>query len=182
MHNETIPMDGSMKREDFIKLGIDFPDELLFQSRTSNYGREKVVAENQLGIDKIRGIVYPYFLAYKHKANANPIGAVIQDMERDKAKIVEIYGEDFYMYISDNEYLQTIVEKSKNQDSLLELNDLISKDVFGIEKNKTLILEDVVSATKVQGLKEIKKTISEMREDITNEKEENGQGKMIIGE
>lgn len=130
-----------INKDFFIKQGISFPPEFEFESMTqyhpSEFRRTTKTEKDELSIDKIRGIVYPYFLLFKNRQAKEPMQQTIAEIERDSKTIKRIYGEDFYEWISNPEYLAKIQEKIKDVNSIVDLNDSIAKEAFGIEKVRT---------------------------------------------
>ena len=149
MHNEKLDKrwieeakdEERVNKDFFIKQGINFPPEFEFKSITKyhpTYGMKETTTErDELGNDKIRGITYPYFLLFKNRENKNQMKQTISEIERDKEKIIDVYGEDFYNWISNPEYLKGIQGKLKEVGTIVDLNDFVAKDAFGIEKIRT---------------------------------------------
>lgn len=145
MHNEILKANfenqQGIKKEEFIKNGVSFPGEFEFESNTeyaSIVEGRTTTPKDGLSNDKIRGIVYPYFLAFKNREKENPIETVMNELSRDQKTIIEIYGEDFYNSITEPGYLQSIMETTKKAGNIVELNDVIAEDAFGIEKEQTI--------------------------------------------
>ena len=51
--------------------------------------------------------------------------------------IKQIYGKDFYEQITDINYIKKIQSTVTNSNTIVNLNDAIARDAFGIEKIKT---------------------------------------------
>lgn len=140
MHNEILKhnfTDNTGIKKDFYRSqDINFPKEFEFES-TSQYGSivhgKTVTPKDELSNDKIRGIIYPYFLAYKNKRSENPIEAITQEISRDKKAIISIYGEKFYEFISSKSSISKAIFSIEKAKDLLQLNDIIAEQVFGIE-------------------------------------------------
>ncbi len=143
MHQEIIRgriTGKNLKKEDYIKAGVSFPNELEFESITKGFKEEKVVTrKDELSNDKIRAIVYPYFLAFKNRHSTNPKESVLDDINRDKKAIINIYGQEFYNRLENHEYLESIFYGIKNIKNIIELNDKIASDVLGIEIHRNNI-------------------------------------------
>jgi len=177
MHNEKLDKgwigedakdEERVNKDFFIKQGINFPPEFEFKCVTKyhpTYGKEETTTErDELGNDKIRGITYPYFLLFKNRENKNQMKQTISEIERDKEKIINIYGEEFYNWISNTEYLNEIQEKLKDVGTIVDLNDFVAKDAFGIEKIRTkdeLEKNDFKDSIKVDWTLEKQKEFSE---------------------
>lgn len=145
MHDEILKKDWEdeegIKQGFFIEQGISFPPEFEFES-TTEYGKRRFrkkteTKKDELSNDKIRGIVYPYFLLFKNRQGKDPMKETIAEIERDSEAIKRIYGEEFYAWISNPEYLMGIQGQIKDVDSIVDLNDSIAREAFGIEKVRT---------------------------------------------
>ena len=142
MHNEILKQrfqDSEGAKKDFyISQGVEFPPEYEFECVTEYDGelhsRRTVTQKDELSNDKIRGIVYPYFLAFKNRENENPTESIINEMKRDKASITKIYGQNFFERISSPEYINSIISTVKDAENLMVLNDVVAREAFGIEK------------------------------------------------
>lgn len=141
MHNEIMKKDfmdtEGIKKDFYIKQGVKFPKNFEFESITqynSIVQGRTVTKKEELSNDKIRGIIYPYFLAYKNKESENPTNAIIEEMSRDKKAIMSIYGENFYNSISSEKYLTEVFSNIGEVEDILQLNDMIAERVFGIER------------------------------------------------
>ncbi len=148
MHNEILKhnfMDRKgIKASDFEKSGIKFPegfDGFSFGSKTKfdhGNGIEEVVTEkDELSNDKIRGIIYPYFLAFKNRASQDPTKAIMEEMQRDANILEEMYGPGFYELITDENFIHQAIDSMSDVDNILQLNDMIAERVFGIEREQT---------------------------------------------
>lgn len=141
MHNEILKKnfkdENGIKKEFYESQGINFPKEFEFESSTqyeNGIGEKTITQKGELSNDKIRGIIYPYFLAYKNRESGTQIETTINEIQRDKKQIISIYGEDFYNLISNKEYLEEVENSIMGVDNILQLNDRIAQKVFGIEK------------------------------------------------
>ena len=142
MHNEILKQSfqdtEGAKKEFYIRQGVKFPPEHEFECVTEYVGelnsQKTVTQKDELSNDKIRGIVYPYFLAFKNRKNENPTELIINEMKRDKASITKIYGQKFFERISSPEYINSIISTVKDVKNLMVLNDVVARDAFGIEK------------------------------------------------
>lgn len=196
MHNEVLTNNNyeRIKKDFFIQQGVEFPAEFEFESTTQYhpaYGMKKTRTErDELGIDKIRGIVYPYFLLFKNRQGKDPMKETIAEIERDSETIKRIYGEEFYAWISNPEYLMGIQEQIKDVDSIVDLNDSIAREAFGIEKVRTaektqqFEIADIgrtvfTGKTAVEGTKKleaqstVQQDIMQMTQEKTEEEQEN---------
>ena len=95
-HIGKIPYkDRTLKTGDLQGLGMK-DNELLHtevNEKTSN-GIEHFSKED-MGIIKIRGMIYPYVLMYKNRNNNQQLEKVEQEIQRDMQMIEEIYGKEF---------------------------------------------------------------------------------------
>lgn len=143
MHQEIVRdriTGESLKKEDYIRAGVSFPEEFEFESTTKGFKGEKVITQkDELSNDKIRAIVYPYFLAFKNKHSRNPKQSILDEINRDKEAIIDIYGQTFYNRLENQEYLNNIIHDVENTKNVIELNDAIAKNVFEInlQRDKT---------------------------------------------
>lgn len=138
MHQEIITdrvTGENLKKEAYIKSGIFFPEDFEFESTTNGFkGKQIITAKNELSNDKIRGIVYPYFLAFKNMNSATPEKNILNDINRDKAAITKIYGDEFYFKLENKEYLSSIFQEVANTKNIVELNSFIAEKVFGVRQ------------------------------------------------
>jgi len=143
MHQEIVrdrKTGEALKKEDYIKVGVSFPEEFEFESITNGFKGEKVITEKgELSNDKIRAIVYPYFLAFKNRNTENPKQSILSDINRDKKAIIDIYGQEFYKRLENQEYLDKVLHDIENTGNIIELNDAITENVFEInlQRDKT---------------------------------------------
>lgn len=174
MHNEILKNSfrdtEGIKREEYLKCGITFPEEFLFESKTEYskaFGGKTVTPKDELSNDKIRGIVYPYFLAFKNRNKENPIQDTIDQMREDKESIIKIYGQNFYEKITNPEYLKDTINATKDCKNLLELNDTIAKDAFEIEiqRDKKIQPQEIGKATINIPTEEKDKTKEQIQKD-----------------
>lgn len=138
MHQEIITdrvTGENLKKEAYIKSGVSFPEDFEFESTTNGFkGKQIITAKNELSNDKIRGIVYPYFLAFKNMNSATPEKNILNDINRDKAAITKIYGDEFYYKLENKEYLSSIFQEVANTKNIVELNSFIAEKVFGVRQ------------------------------------------------
>ena len=144
MHNEILKHNfkdnEGIEKDYYISQGVNFPSEFEFESTTeysSIVNGKTVTKKDELSNDKIRGIVYPYFLLFKNRENENPLQATLDEISRDEQMIKQIYGKDFYEQITDINYIKKIQSTVTNSNTIVNLNDAIARDAFGIEKIKT---------------------------------------------
>ncbi len=93
-------------------------------------------SKDEMGIIKIRGMMYPYSLMYKNRKNQNQLSDTIQEMKRDQKIVERIYGEDFFKKISNEGFLSQIQEQVRQYDSLVSFAEGMSKELLGIEQTK----------------------------------------------
>ena len=144
MHDEILKQnfqdENGAKKDFFISQGVNFPSEFEFESVTDYPGiayKQVVTQKDELSNDKIRAIVYPYFLAFKNLQSENSLEQIISEMIRDRSSIIKIYGQEFYERISNPEYISRVLNSVKNVQNLIELNDIVARETFGIEKQIT---------------------------------------------
>lgn len=144
MHDEILKQNfqdkNGAKEEFFISQGVNFPPEFEFESVTDYPGiayNRVTTQKDELSNDKIRGIVYPYFLAFKNLRSEDSLGQITSEMNRDKNSITNIYGQEFYERISSPEYISSVLNSVKDVKNLMDLNDVVAREAFGIEKQNT---------------------------------------------
>ena len=118
----------------FGKLGIK-DNELLHTEANETYKNyEEHFSKNEMGIIKIRGMIYPYVLMYKNRNDNQQIEAVKQQIERDSQMIIRIYGEKFLERLQDDSFLQEVRQTVKPYDSIIEFAEGMSRELLGIEQ------------------------------------------------
>lgn len=151
-HIGKIPYkDRTLKTGDLQGLGMK-DNELLHtevNEKTSN-GIEHFSKED-MGIIKIRGMIYPYVLMYKNRNNNQQLEKVEQEIQRDIQMIEEIYGKEFAEKIRNPDFLKAVQSSVKPYNNVLEFAEGMSRELLGIEQVKNTL----------QGNEENKKPTSE---------------------
>lgn len=151
-HIGKIPYkDRTLKTGDLQGLGMK-DNELLHtevNEKTSN-GIEHFSKED-MGIIKIRGMIYPYVLMYKNRNNNQQLEKVEQEIQRDMQMIEEIYGKEFAEKIQNPDFLKAVQSSVKPYNNVLEFAEGMSRELLGIEQVKNTL----------QGNEENKKPTSE---------------------
>lgn len=113
-------------------------NELLHTEANESYKKyEGHFLKEEMGIIKIRGMIYPYVLMYKNRNNPQQLEAVFHEIQRDAQAIKEIYGNEFLGKIQDSKFLAKVQEDAKSYDNLLEFSEGMSKKLLGIEQIRT---------------------------------------------
>ena len=149
MHNEfVLDKEGSKVNIDELqKYGIGTNENLDFECKTKKFGKTTITEKNEIGNDKIRGVIYPYFLMYKNRTKENPMESTLSEIARDSKIIKKIYGQEFLENIKSEGNITKVYEAVKDSESLQELNDVIAEKVFDIEKQK--IIESTTDSPKL---------------------------------
>ena len=123
---------------DLQELGMK-DNELLHTEARGKFGEySESFSKNEMGIIKIRGMMYPYVLMYNNRNNDNQLENVVQAIQRDSSLIEEIYGREFLEKIQDKGFLQSVQQSVKPYDSILEFAEGMSKELLGIEQVKDI--------------------------------------------
>lgn len=109
--------------------------ELLHTEANEYYGKGmEHFSKEDMGIIKIRGMMYPYTLMYKNRSSEHQLEDVLQQIQRDSQMIIEIYGEDFLKKLQDADFLKQVQLSVQPYDDLLEFSEGMSKELLGIEQ------------------------------------------------
>lgn len=147
MHHEKLRDRGTgevLTREDYLEQGIEYPEDFEFESRVNTQKGTIITGENELSNDKIRGIVYPYFLAFRYSNEENSPQCIIDAIKRDEKAIKELYGQEFYDSLFDLEKLGQVISSARQAENIISLNDVIAKDVFGMDVQREANKEEQV--------------------------------------
>jgi len=110
-------------------------NELLHTEANECYGKGmEHFSKEDMGIIKIRGMMYPYTLMYKNRNSEHQLEDVLQQIQRDSQMIIEIYGEDFLRKLQDADFLKQVQSSVQPYDDLLEFSEGMSKELLGIEQ------------------------------------------------
>lgn len=91
-------------------------------------------SKEDMGIIKIRGMMYPYTLMYKTRNSKYQLDDVLQQIQRDSQMIIEIYGEDFLKKLQDTDFLKQVQSSVQPYDNILEFAEGMSRELLGIEQ------------------------------------------------
>ena len=172
-HMGKIPYNNRvLTTNDLQNLGMK-DNELLHTKARENFGEySEEYSEEEMGIIKIRGMMYQYVLMYNSRNNEQQIETVFQEIQRDRLMIEEIYGREFLEKIQDIDFLKNVQNSVKSYDSILEFAEGMSKQLLGIEQLKTVNKSEDKKweiSTKLYGEQEIgKATVN--RETIRKDK------------
>lgn len=110
-------------------------NELLHTEANECYGKGmEHFSKEDMGIIKIRGMMYPYTLMYKNRNSEHQLEDVLQQIQRDSQMIIEIYGEDFLKKLQDADFLKQVQSSVQPYDDILEFSEGMSKELLGIEQ------------------------------------------------
>ena len=119
---------------DLQKFGM-LDNELLHTEANEQYGKGmEHFSKEDMGIIKIRGMMYPYTLMYKNRNSEHQLEDVLQQIQTDSQMIIEIYGEDFLRKLQDEDFLKQVQSSVQPYDDLLEFSEGMSKELLGIEQ------------------------------------------------
>lgn len=174
-HIGKIPYEGRyLKTSDLPSLAIK-DNELLHIQAKEKYGEysdyEELFSEEEMGIIKIRGMMYPYVLMYKNRHNDAQFQTVIQEIERDSEMLQNIYGKEFLAKIRNREFLLEAQKSVQQYDSLSDFAEGMSKELLGIEqvrkKEQVKFSEEEIGNVNLGiEVKEKEKAISRITSDI----------------
>lgn len=104
-------------------------------------------SKEDMGIVKIRGMMYPYVLMYNSRNNKNQLETVLQGIQRDSQMIMEIYGEAFLRRLQDIEFLKQVQQSVKPYNDILEFAEGMSRELLEIEQVKEFSEQEIGKAT-----------------------------------
>ena len=126
----------TLTTDDLETLGMK-DNELLHTEATEKYKNyEGHFSKEELGILKIRGMMYPYTLMYKNRNNEQQLETVSKEIQRDAQVIEKIYGNEFLKKVQDGKFLEQVQKVVEPYNSLLEFAEGMSKELLGIEQIK----------------------------------------------
>ena len=136
-HMGKIPYKNrELTTEDLPKLGMK-DNELLHTEAKEFFGeKEEDFSKEQMGIIKIRAMMYPYVLMYKNRNKNNQIETVLEEIKRDLVMIEKIYGKEFIDQIHDISFLEQVQKSIEPYNNLLSFAEGMSKELLGIEQIK----------------------------------------------
>lgn len=143
IHNE----EKVLKTDELQDFGIK-DNELLHTKASESYGKDvNYFTNEEMGIVKIRGMMYPYVLMYENRNNPSQLENVMQDIQRDSHMLKEIYGEDFLDKLQDINFLKQVQESVKPYDNILGFAEGMSKELLGIEQIRKFGEQEIGKAT-----------------------------------
>lgn len=123
-------------------------NELLHTETSENYGKGvEHFSKEDMGIIKIRGMMYPYILMYYNRNNAHQLEDVLKEIQRDSQMIMKIYGENFLRKLEDIDFLKQVQTLVKSYNNILEFAEGMSKELLGIEQVKGFGEQEIGKAT-----------------------------------
>lgn len=138
-HTGKIPYkDRTLKTEDLQELGIKDNELLHTEANEKIWNGTEHFSKEDMGIIKIRGMMYPYVLMYKNRNNEQQLETVEQEIQRDFSAIEEIYGKEFAEKKQNPDFLKTVQSSVKPYNNILEFAEGMSKELLGIEQVKKL--------------------------------------------
>lgn len=138
-HTGKIPYkERTLTTDDLQELEIK-DNELLHTETNENFGKNvEHFSKNDMGIIKIRGMMYPYVLMYKNRNNKQQLEIVAQEIQRDTQMIEKIYGKEFAEKIQNIDFLKTVKNSVKPYNNVLEFAEGMSRELLEIEQVKKL--------------------------------------------
>ena len=137
-HNGKISYNGStLKTSDLQALGVINNKLLNTEANEINKNNVEHYSTEDIGIIKIRGMIYPYALMYKNRNSENPLKEVEQEIQRDKQMLQKIYGKEFVEQIMCADFLKDVQNTVKPYNNILEFAEGMSKELLGIEQVKS---------------------------------------------
>ena len=138
-HTGKIPYkDRTLKTDDLKELGVKDNKLLHTETNEVTWNNVEHFSKEDMGIIKIRGMMYPYTLMYKNRNNTQQIEKVISEIQRDKTMLEEIYGKEFALNIQDIDFLKSVQSSVKPYNNVLEFAEGMSRELLGIEQVKTI--------------------------------------------
>lgn len=178
-HTGKIPYkDRTLKTDDLKELGVKNNKLLHTETNEVTWSNVEHFSKEDMGIIKIRGMMYPYTLMYKNRNNTQQIEKVISEIQRDKTMLEEIYGKEFTLNIQDIDFLKSVQSSVKPYNNVLEFAEGMSRELLGIEQVKTiensrhLITPNTIeNDTQNIGLQEINSAVREIKQTHEKAKE-----------
>ena len=130
--------DRTLKTDDLQELGMKDNELLHTEANEKTWNGTEHFSKEDMGIIKIRGMMYPYTLMYKNRNNAQQLENVISEIQRDIPLIEEIYGKEFAEKIQNPDFLKTVQDSVKSYNNVLEFAEGMSRELLGIEQVKKL--------------------------------------------
>lgn len=138
-HTGKIPYkDRTLKTDDLQELGIKDNELLNTEANEMVWNNVEHFSKEDMGIIKIRGMMYPYVLMYKNRNNEQQLETVEQEIQRDTQMIEKIYGKEFAEKIQNIDFLKNVQSSVKPYNNVLEFAEGMSRELLGIEQVKKL--------------------------------------------
>lgn len=187
-HTGKIPYKGgTLKTDDLQELGIK--DNELLYTKANEIGENGIeqFSSEDMGIIKIRAMMYPYVLMYRNRNKEKPLESVLEEIQRDTQMIEKIYGKDFLKKIRDESFLKNVQRSVEKYNNVLEFAEGMSKELLGIEQIKgtqeitgqdnenseyQITPDTIKHDTQEIGLGEINRVVQDIRNEVMDKKQE----------
>lgn len=130
--------DRTLKTDDLQELGMKENELLHTEANEKTWNGTEHFSKEDMGIIKIRGMMYPYTLMYKNRNDTYQLENVISEIQRDIPLIEEIYGKKFAEKIQNPDFLKNVQSSVKPYNNVLEFAEGMSRELLGIEQVKKL--------------------------------------------
>ena len=134
--------DRTLKTDDLQELGIKDNELLHTEANETVWNNVEHFSKEDMGIIKIRGMMYPYVLMYKNRNNTEQLENVISEIQRDIPLIEEIYGKEFAEKIQNIDFLKNVQSSVKPYNNVLEFAEGMSRELLGIEQVRAIHIDD----------------------------------------
>ena len=134
--------DRTLKTDDLQELGIKDNELLHTEANETVWNNVEHFSKEDMGIIKIRGMMYPYVLMYKNRNNTQQLENVISEIQRDIPLIEEIYGKEFAEKIQNIDFLKNVQSSVKPYNNVLEFAEGMSRELLGIEQVRAIHIDD----------------------------------------
>lgn len=134
--------DRTLKTDDLQELGMEDNELLHTEANEKTWNGTEHFSKEDMGIIKIRGMMYPYVLMYKNRNNTQQLENVISEIQRDIPLIEEIYGKQFAEKIQNPAFLKTVQSSVKPYNNVLEFAEGMSRELLGIEQVRAIHIDD----------------------------------------
>lgn len=134
--------DRTLKTDDLQELGMKDNKLLHTKANEKTWNGTEHFSKEDMGIIKIRGMMYPYTLMYKNRNNTHQLEKVISEIQRDIPLIEEIYGKEFAEKIQNIDFLKNVQSSVKPYNNILEFAEGMSRELLGIEQVRAIHIDD----------------------------------------
>ena len=134
--------DRTLKTDDLQELGMKDNKLLHTKANEKTWNGTEHFSKEDMGIIKIRGMMYPYTLMYKNRNNTHQLEKVISEIQRDIPLIEEIYGKEFAEKIQNIDFLKNVQSSVKPYNNVLEFAEGMSRELLGIEQVRAIHIDD----------------------------------------